>query len=198
MIAAEADRRSEFEALLGPVLDVAWRTAVHFTRDASEADDLVQEAALAALKGFDTFEPGTRFRPWFLKVLTNCFYQKCRREKRRGEEIELEEAPPLYLFCRTASLGLHEQDDPASTLMRQLTQETIMDAIHALPEEYRLVSTLYFVQDAPYQEIAAELGIPVGTVRSRLHRARRQLQKVLWELAEERGLVSALGAGEQP
>lgn len=183
----------DFESLLEPLLDSAFGTALRFTRHRADAEDLVQEAALLACRGFASFERGSNFRAWFFRILTNCFYSSYRKRKRQGSEVELEEAPDLYLFSQTASLGLHTQnEDPASLLMDKLAAEQVEAALSGLPEEYRVAATLYFMQDFSYQEIAEVAGVPVGTVRSRLHRGRRLLQKALWLIAEERGIVSAL------
>ena len=193
---AGSDSNVTFEALLEPVLDGAFGTALRFTRNRADAEDLVQEAALLACRGFGTFERGSNFKAWFFRILTNCFYSKYRKRKRQGTEIELDDAPELYLYCQTAAVGLHAQtEDPASLLMGKLATEQVEAAIAALPDEYRVVATLYFIQDFSYQEIAEVVGVPVGTIRSRLHRGRRLLQKALWVIAEERGIVSALTDG---
>jgi RNA polymerase sigma-70 factor (ECF subfamily) len=191
-----SDPHATFEALLEPILDGAFGTALRFTRNRADAEDLIQEAALLACRGFGTFERGSNFRAWFFRILTNCFYSKYRRRKRQGTELELDDAPEAYLYCQTAALGLHSQtEDPASLLMGKLATEQVEEAIAALPDEYRVVATLYFIQDFSYQEIAEVVGVPVGTIRSRLHRGRRLLQKALWMIAEERGIVSALTEG---
>ena len=184
---------ARFEALLAPLLDSAYGTALRFTRNRADAEDLVQEAALLAFRGFKTFEPGSSFRAWFFRILTNCFYSQYRKRKRQGTEIELDDTPELYLYCQTAAIGLHARtDDPAAMLVSRLDNELVEAAIAALPDEYRVAATLYFMQDFSYQEIAEMVGVPVGTVRSRLHRGRRLLQKALWVIAEERGIVSTL------
>lgn len=189
---------SGFEALLAPLLDSAYGTALRFTRNRSDAEDLVQEAALLACRGFKGFEAGSNFRAWFFRIMTNCFYSKYRKRKRQGTEVELDDTPELYMYCQTAALGLHAQtEDPANLLMSKLAAEHIEAAVESLPEEYRVAATLYFMQDFSYQEIADVVGVPVGTIRSRLHRGRRLLQKALWLIAEERGVVASLtAAGE--
>ena len=192
------DLNATFEALLEPILDGAFGTALRFTRNRSDAEDLVQEAALLACRGFKSFERGSNFKAWFFRILTNCFYSKYRKRKRQGTEIELDDAPELFLYCQTAAVGLHAKvEDPAQLLMGKMATEQIEAAIAALPDEYRVVATLYFVQDFSYQEIAEVVGVPVGTIRSRLHRGRRLLQKALWVIAEERGIVSALTKGTE-
>jgi RNA polymerase sigma-70 factor (ECF subfamily) len=187
--------RIEFEALLTPLLGAAYGTALHLTRNAADAEDLVQVAALNAFRGFPAFERGSNFRAWFFRILVNCIYSRHRQSKRQGTTIELDDTPELYLYCQTAAMGQHGvMIDPAEALMNKLDQEAIAGALATLPDEYRVVATLYFMQDLAYQEIADIVGCPVGTVRSRLHRARRLLQKALWKIAQERGITSALGA----
>lgn len=184
---------AQFEAFLEPVLDAAYGTALRYTRNRADAEDLVQEAALLACRGFGTFEQGSNFRAWFFRILTNAFYSKYRKRKRQGTDVELEDTPELYLYMQTATLGLHgKSTDPAQALMAKLESEHVTAAIEALPEEYRVVATLYFMEDFAYQEIADIVGVPVGTIRSRIHRGRRLLQKALWRIAEERGIVGTL------
>lgn len=188
--------RHSFETLLAGVLDGAFGTALRYTRNRSDAEDLVQEAALLAWRGFRNFESGSSFKAWFYRILTNCYFSSYRKRKRQGTDIALDDAPELYLYCQTAALGLHgSSENPAELLMGQLATEQVEEAIAALPDEYRVVAALYFLQDFSYQEIAEVVGVPVGTIRSRLHRGRRLLQKALWVIAEERGIVSALTGG---
>jgi RNA polymerase sigma-70 factor (ECF subfamily) len=184
---------TSFEGLLEPLLDAAFGTALRFTRNRTDAEDLVQQAALLAFRGFKTFEQGSSFRAWFFRILTNCFYSQYRKRKRQGTEIDLDDAPELHMYSQTAAIGLHgHTDDPAGLLMSKFEVEHVEAAVAALPDEYRVAATLYFMQDFSYQEIAEILGVPVGTVRSRIHRGRRLLQKALWAVAEERGIVSTL------
>ncbi len=186
---------ADFEALLMPVLDRAFGMAMSLTRSRTDAEDLVQEASLLAFRAFHTFEPGSNFKAWYFKILTNAFYTSRRRASRRPVETDIDGATSLYLYGKCAEAGLHEgTEDPAGRLLGKLDAEQIMAAIDSLPEEFRVVCTLYFVEDLPYQEIAESVGCPVGTVRSRLHRGRRVLQKILWKMAVEQGIVRDLTA----
>ncbi len=182
-----------YEALLLPLLDSAYGTALHLTRNAADAEDLVQDAALLASRGFASYEQGSNFKAWFFRILTNAFYSKYRKRKREGVQMELQDTPELFLYCQTAATGLHAgSENPAAVVMDKLDGELIGTAIDALPDDYRVVATLYFMQDFSYQEIAEVLEIPVGTVRSRLHRGRRILQRALWQVAQDRGIVDEL------
>jgi RNA polymerase sigma-70 factor, ECF subfamily len=188
----ESAPQVSFEELFAAVVTCAFGVALRYTRNQADAEDLVQEAALLAYRAFDSFESGTNFRAWFLKILTNCYYSKRRREKRRPVTSDLDDTPDLYIYARSGEAGFPTQGpDPAAALLDKLGTERIVKAINLLPEEYRVVSALYFVEDLSYEEIAGVLECPVGTVRSRLHRGRKMLQKSLWQVAVEDGIVGS-------
>jgi len=178
-----------FQALLVAVLPPAFGYALRLTRHRADAEDLVQDAALLAFRAAHTFEPGTNFRAWFFRILTRRFWARHRAQRRRPATVGIEDVSELSLYSRAAA-GL-AGNDPASRLIDRLGSERVAAAIAELPEEYGVVCTLYFMEDFAYDEIAGVVGIPVGTVRSRLHRGRRMLQKLLWAAAEEAGIVRA-------
>ncbi len=188
--ATSAASPSAFDSLLEPVLPRAYQAALHMTRDPVEAEDVVQDAVLMALKGFGTFTPGTNFRAWFLRVLTNAFLMRRRKERRSDSMVSLDDAQPLYLFHRTAEVGWHKAPDPVRAFFDRVVTEQVSEAIQSLPIQYRTVASLYFVEDLSYAEIASIVGCPVGTVRSRLHRARDALQRSLWEAAVDCGVAT--------
>lgn len=184
---------ASFESLLSPVLGPAYGYALSLAGDPADAEDLLQEAALLAFRAFDSFHPGTSFKAWFYKILTNRHFERFRRARRRPATVDLGEVAELYLYRRTAEAGLHELSaDPARLVMSKLSAEQVLEAIGALPEEYRAVAQLHLVDELEYPEIAGILGCPLGTVRSRLHRGRRMLQKALWHVAQQAGVVRAL------
>ncbi len=186
------DRTAEFEALLGPLLKRAYGFAWNMTRNDSDAEDLLQEAALNAYRGFASFTPGTNFKAWFYRILRNCYLMQYRRESRRPKAVDLESAGALYLYQRAAEEGLlREEADAAGEILDRMEVEDIAEALSRLPDDYRAACTLYFLEDLDYAEIASALGCPIGTVRSRLHRGRRMLQKALWKTALENGVVRA-------
>jgi len=179
-----------FESLFSGVVSAAYGLAMRLTRNQADAEDLVQDAALLAHRGFHSFMPGTNFRAWFFKILINSYYSRRRREKSRPITSDLDDTPDLYIYARSGQAGFPTQGpDPAAQLLEKLGTERIAGAISRLPEEYRIVSTLYFMEDLSYEEIAQLVECPVGTVRSRLHRGRKMLQKALWQIAEEDGIV---------
>jgi RNA polymerase sigma-70 factor (ECF subfamily) len=188
------DRQREFEGLLEPLLPAAFGLALQLARHRDDAEDLVQEAAVRAFRAFDSFTPGTNFKAWFFKILTNGYFQRYRKRQREPELVPIEDVPDLYLYSATAAAGLHAQSaDPAALVLGRLDEEQVTRAVAGLPEEFRVVSALYFMEQLSYQEIAEIVDCPVGTVRSRLHRGRKLLQKALWQLAQEQGLIAELG-----
>jgi RNA polymerase sigma-70 factor (ECF subfamily) len=179
-----------FEAHLAPLLPSAYRVALHLSRDPDDAADLVQEAAFLAFRAFHQYAEGTRFKAWFFRILTNAYFQRYRKKKREPDPVEFEDVPALYLYDQCERTGISGREpDPADFVLSKLSTEHVMQAIAALPEEFRVVAALHLVEDFGYQEVADMLGIPIGTVRSRLHRGRRLLQKALWTLAEELGVA---------
>jgi RNA polymerase sigma-70 factor (ECF subfamily) len=190
--------RDEFSALLEPALGRAYGVALHLTRNPADAEDLVQEAALLAYRGFGTFQRGTNFRAWFIRILTNAFLSAQRKQRPEQHAVSLEDAPNALLQRRA-----HEQltgESPVNALrggdlvravVGKLETDQVSMAIAALPEEFRAVASLYFLDDCSYQQIAEMLDIPVGTVRSRLHRGRALLQQKLWRIAQDHGIVTA-------
>lgn len=187
---------ADFETLLRGVLDRAYGTALRLTGSRDDAEDLVQEAALNAFRGFAGFRPGTNFRAWFFRILMNAFYATHRKRRPETGAVALDDADPVYLYQRARAAGLLDDgQDPAARTMSLMAVDDVARALAALPEEFRAVSTLYFMEDLSYQEIAEAVGVPVGTVRSRLHRGRRMLQKALWTLAAERGIAPRAEGG---
>lgn len=189
-----------FETLLGEVLSPAYGYALRLTRNRADAEDLVQETALRAFRFSGGFEAGTNFKAWFFRILVRQFWARHRRQKDRVTTVDFDDTPDLYLYAKSIGVGVpHTGDDPAHALMDRLGTERIASAIADLPDEYGVVCTLYFMEDFAYHEIAQILDVPIGTVRSRLHRGRKMLQKALWQLAEEAGIVADLSAeGSHP
>jgi RNA polymerase sigma-70 factor (ECF subfamily) len=182
----------EFEMLLMESLEPAYRLALRLTSDSEDAQDLVQEAALRASRFRHTFQRGTSFKSWFYRIIVNQFYTTTRRRRNTTTTSldSLTDATDIFLFARSAEAGLIAPDtDPAASVVSRMAEDDVARALAALPEEFRTVATLYFIDDLSYQEIADILGVPIGTVRSRLHRGRHMLQKQLWRVAEELGIV---------
>ena len=180
---------STFESLLYPLLDSAYGVAIGLTSERADAEDLVQEAVLNALRGFGRFTPGTNFKAWFFRILHNAFLDRL-RTSRPDKHVPLEGAPELTLMESSDAAGRRSFGrDPSR--FGEFDLEEVTAAIQCLPDEHRVVATMCFMEELSYQEIADALGIPIGTVRSRLYRARKTLQSRLLRLAQDHGLVAA-------
>jgi RNA polymerase sigma-70 factor, ECF subfamily len=184
---------AEFEMMLRSVITAAYGVALRLTGNRQDAEDLVQEAALSALRGRSTFRAGSNFKAWFFKIVMNRFYTAHRKQRALTSIHDVEDAHEMYLYERTAEAGLLQQSDPVQATIGRLASEDVAAALASLPDEFRAVCTMYFMEDFSYEEIAEMLGIPLGTVRSRLHRGRRMLQKRLWQLAVDQGIVPGTG-----
>ena len=180
-----------FESMALPFMDQLYSHALRLTQNASDAEDLVQETYLKGYRAFSSFEEGTNLRAWLFRILTNNFINNYRKKQRGFEEEDLDEVEDMYLYRRLGSLhsgglGMSAED----MLFERLTADEVKDAVEALPTQYREVVLLADVQGFSYKEIADILGVPNGTVMSRLHRGRAKLQKDLLEFASKRGLVT--------
>lgn len=177
--------RSAFDAEILPHLDLLYRAALRYTRDPSRAEDLVQDTMVKAYRSWQQFTPGTSARAWLLAILRNTFINAYRREQREPIPVE----PDLL----EAQIARHpgEDRDPEGEFFDRIVDERILQALDRLPAEFREVMLLSDVESMPYAEISQALGIPVGTVKSRLFRARRLMQKDLYEHAVEMGYITA-------
>lgn len=173
-----------FEATALPHLDACYGMALRLTRNAEDAEDLVQEAYLRALRFFHRFEAGTNFRAWIFKVLLNTFiniYRKgaVRKEDPASHKLEL-------LHERMTSIqGKVRPLDPERGAMNQQMLSALQEALDKLPEAFRTVVHLADIEGCSYKEIASIVDCPIGTVMSRLHRGRRLLQAALVQFAPE-------------
>ena len=182
--------KARFTDLTMPFMGPLYSAALRMTHNPADAEDLVQETYLRAYKGFGTFESGTNLKAWMYRILTNTFINQYRAARRRPEKADVEDIEDLYLYRRLGSLdaAIAEQS-PESEVLSRIPDKTVKDAVDALPEQFRVAVLLADVEGFSYKEIAEILDIPIGTVMSRLHRGRKQLQKQLWEFASERGLL---------
>lgn len=163
--------------------------ATRLTRNRAEAEDLVQDTCVKALRARDQYEPGSNLRAWCLKILRNTFINRYRRDGLERSVFDGPDADPLadgWIGANT----LASMRDPEAGLLRPMLEEEIAQALRELPEEFRLVVVLCDVEELSYKEIASIVGCPVGTVMSRLHRGRRILKTRLLEQARSLGVIS--------
>ena len=155
-----------------PLFDRLYNFAHWLTRNREEAEDLVQETYVKALKGFSSFEPGTNFKAWIFRILRNTFLTS-----RTGLKAA---TVPLDLQDNDSALPV-ENETPETILIDRASERIMQEAIEELPVPFREILLLCEVEEMSYQDIAATLAIPMGTVMSRLSRARRALRSTVKE-----------------
>lgn len=183
-------RRRSFEAEAIPHLDAVYRFALRLAGSPSEAEDLVQETYLRAWRAWEQYTPGTRAKSWLFTICRNAYLRQRERDSRRDELVaEAARAEPesevtgteLPVFAGRADY------DPEGDFYRALVDDRIIAAIDALPTDFREAVVLSDLQGLSYQEVADVLDVPLGTVKSRLFRGRKLLQKQLHDVARESG-----------
>lgn len=193
---ATTSTRELFVQYLEAHLGQLYHTARRLTRHAADAEDLVADTVERAWKCLDTLQDPARIGPWLKRIMTNHFISERRRTVHRTPHEEYVEEPdgdgkPFSIFERLHQPVLLWWGNPEQQFLDQLLQEDIESALAALPEGFRVVLVLADVEGMKYHEIAENLGLPVGTVRSRLARARGLMQQCLWQHALDKGLVAA-------
>jgi len=188
-------KNKEFEEIFLPILDNLYGIALRMTRNSKDAEDLVQETYLKAFRFFHRFERGTNARAWLLTILTNTFRTRYRKKKQEPEMVDFQ---AIENFCLadelvkeiTASNKSEARGTEAVTrLLKDYVSDDVIEALENVPEQFRLAVLLSDVEGFSYQEISEILGISVGTVKSRIFRGRKILQKLLWNFAKEKGIL---------
>ena len=194
------ERRERFETDAMPYVDQLFGAAMRYTRNRSDAEDLVQDAMTKAYQSFHQYQPGTNLRAWLYRVLTTTWINRYRKSQRRPQEVSvdgvrdnLEDAGDFSLFDR-----LEGGSSPSAEfeVMQQLPAEAVKEALDELPEQFRTAVYLADVEGFSYAEIAEIMDTPIGTVMSRLHRGRSGLQKALYDHALQYGIIAR--APDQP
>lgn len=177
--------RERFEREVLPLLDQLYRAARRYTTSAADAEDLVGETVAKAWAGFAGYTEGTNLRAWLLRIMTNTWISSYRAAQRRPDEVmaEVTDAQLAATAAHTAT-GLRSAEVEA---LEGLGDDDVRAALAALPVDQRLVVYYADVEGLRYREIAAVLGIPAGTVMSRLHRGRTRLRGLLADVAQARG-----------
>lgn len=180
---ADSSRRSAFEKEALVHLDALYRVGLRLTGNAADADDLVQETMLKAYRSWDQYQPGTNAKGWLLTILRNSFINEYRRRTRHPETVDVDTIEPFAVFQDI------QEEDPQGAFFDQIVDDEVLRAIDGLPEAFRETVVLSDVEGMSYQEIGKILGIPVGTVKSRLFRARQMLQGKLYDYAVGNGYI---------
>ncbi len=170
----------DFDSLVLPLRGDLYGTAMRYTRSASDADDLVQETLIRAYGAWDRFQPGTNCRAWLFRILTNSFingYRKRKRHRRFTQENHEDACAAVFgdVDARCQS--------PRRSLVAESLGDEVSAALETLGDDYRQVVEMADLKGHRYRDIARKLGVPIGTVMSRLYRARRQLEELLRDYA---------------
>jgi RNA polymerase sigma-70 factor, ECF subfamily len=182
----KSDRERQFEREAVPHMDVLYNFALRMTNNAADAEDLLQETFLKAYRFWDSYEQGTNIRAWLFRILKNSYINRYRKESKEPETVDYDEVKSYYATVRPSGA---DPDDLQGIIFGNLLDDDVAGAIAGLPDEFRTVLILCDIEGLTYEETAEFVDIPLGTVRSRLHRARKVLRTRLFQYARKRGYV---------
>jgi RNA polymerase sigma factor (sigma-70 family) len=204
------ERRELFERTVDRLMDRLYGAALRLAGDPDDAEDIVAEAVAKAWDGFGNLRDPGSLEGWLFRILNNTFISAWRRHRTRNQ-VEQHPDPEVTDPSTIADFSLFEKlhqpfllwwGTPEERFLNDLLREDLQAALDTLPDAFRVVVVLVEVQGYTYEEVADLLGIPVGTVRSRLSRGRSLLQRRLWEVAREEGVVpdapGPMGSGRRP
>ena len=179
------ERGARFAADAMQYTNQLYSAALRYTKNAHDAQDLVQDTYAKAFTSFHQFEPGTNLKAWLYRILTTTFINTYRKDQRRPQisDGELEDWQIYEASSHTSDQGKSAEDE----VLENMPEGDIKNALQEIPEEFRLAVFYADVEGYSYKEIAEILGIPSGTVMSRLHRGRKLLRELLMEFAKDRG-----------
>ncbi|HET9984052.1 MAG TPA: sigma-70 family RNA polymerase sigma factor [Longimicrobiales bacterium] len=186
------DRMESFQQEALPHLDAVYRFALRLSGSPADAEDLVQETFLRAYRAWEQYTPGTRAKSWLFTICRNVFLRQRKRDRRRDETVRQAANEVDTSGVQTGEIPVFTtayQYDPEGQFFASIIDDGILLAIEGLPADFRDAVVLSDLEGLSYAEIADVLGIPIGTVKSRLFRGRRLLQRQLYEYATESGYV---------
>ncbi len=176
----------EFEQQTLPHMEVLYNYALRMTGNRDDANDLLQETFLKAYRFWDKFEQGTNLRAWLFRIMKNTYINLYRKESKEPDKVDYDEIEGFYNLIRDQN---SDDNDLQEKMFGQLLDDDVSKALELLPEEFRTVVILCDIEGLAYEEIAEFLQVPVGTVRSRLHRGRKLLYAQLYDYAKKRGFI---------
>jgi len=199
-VTGQEDSKQWFSRMVGENMDAMYGVALRLTGNSASAEDLVSETVIKAWSSIDRLEDKNRWRPWVFRILRNEFISNYRKQSIRPLEVSWSEEPDDGEGFGVSTLLMEQPEEflnwwasPEQQLINGLLGEQIREAIDQLPEAFRMTILLVNVDGLSYDEASVVLGVPFGTIRSRMKRGRTMLQKVLWTAARDAGLSVASG-----
>lgn len=183
----KSEKQKAFEREALPHANLLYNFALRMTNNAADADDLVQETYLKAYRFWDKYEQGTNIRAWLFRILKNSYINRYRKEAKEPDTVDYDDVKNFYASIRDESA---DPNDLQEAIFGNLLDDDVAKAIAELPEDFRTVVILSDIEGLTYEEIAAFVDCPLGTVRSRLHRGRKLLHAKLLKYAKSRGYVA--------
>lgn len=168
-------------------MDLLYNYALRTTGNPDDADDLVQETYLKAYRFWDKYEKGTNIRAWLFRIMRNSYINRYRKETREPDTVDYDEIQNFYNSIRHEST---DENDLQERLYGGTLSDDVARALASIPEDFRTAVILCDIEGLTYEEIAEFVDVPIGTVRSRLHRGRKLLQAMLFDYAKRRGFIT--------
>lgn len=180
----EVKKQKDFNEEIIPHLDALYNFGLRLTSDPNDAEDLVQDTIVKAYRFFSSYEKGTNAKAWLFRILKNSYINNYRKKSKKPQEVDYDEVATFYETIRAERT---ETSDLEDKMFRELIDDELSQALDNIPEDFRTVVLLCDVEDFTYEEIANMLDVPIGTIRSRLHRGRNLLKAELMDYAAKRG-----------
>jgi RNA polymerase sigma-70 factor, ECF subfamily len=180
----EIKKQQEFQDEMLPHLDAVYNFALRLTTDPNDAEDLVQDSIVKAFRFFNSYEKGTNAKAWLFRILKNSYINNYRKKSKQPHQVDYDEISTFYETVRSEQTNTTDMED---IMYGQLLDDVVTRALEQLPEDFRTVVLLCDVEDFTYEEIANMLDVPIGTIRSRLHRGRNLLRSELNGYAGKKG-----------
>lgn len=178
------ERKKSFDEEAIPHMKLLYNYALRMTGDQLDADDLLQDTYMRAFRFFHKFERGTNCKAWLFRIMKNCYINKYRKHKKEPVKVDYEDVQNFYDSIRAEVV---DPNDLEHKVFSNLLDDDLMNALNSLQDDYKTVVILCDLEGLSYEEISEFLDCPIGTVRSRLHRGRKILQKKLVDYAKSRG-----------
>ena len=177
-------KKKDFETEAMPYINLLHNYAYRMTGNQLDADDLVQETYLRAIRFFHTFEKGTNCKAWLFRIMKNLFINKYRKNQKEPGKVDYDDVENFFDSIKSDRV---ESTDLQEKLFSNLLDDDLVNALNSLPDDFKTVVILCDIEGLSYEEIAEFVQCPIGTVRSRLHRGRKLLQQKLLGYAKDKG-----------